>query len=157
MVKRYCEAYRLKKETAPPLRIPTYYSGVKVVIPGVPPNWSNSRYGSHYQRGKDVAYWRDLSYKLAHSARNGARWPLPVKCDPPAPRFIEVDIYKHGPLYDMDGAMSCLKPLVDGLQGALVYRDDDKWLKWLSLPRQHPADEKFSRVEIKIHLVDPRS
>lgn len=146
-----------------PWRIAT---SARVVIPGVPPNWANGR-GHSIVRDLDKARWRDLAWMLAQSARHDAHWPLPVKTDPPGSRWLEVEIHKRRPLYDDDGAVACLKPLIDGCfqaqggtpSGVLAWDDSSAWLALVTPPCdmqrtvELPAQE---RVVFVVHLVDPR-
>ena len=134
----------------------------RVVIPGVPPNWSQHR-GHSIGRDAAKARWRDDAWMLAQSARNAARWPLPVKTDPPAPRWLTVEIYKRSPLYDGDGGVACLKPLIDGCfvgrPGPLAWDDGPAWLALVTPPcdMQHVvATEAQECVVFVVHLVDPR-
>jgi hypothetical protein len=137
-------------------------TSVTVVIPGVPPNWANARFGHHMARHKAMAgrdSWKERAHMLAHSARNEAHWPLPVKTDPPARRYLTAAIFKRLPLYDDDGAVSCLKPLIDGTQGALIVGDSSAWCALVTPPSelQHAvAREDEECVTLTVHLVDPR-
>jgi hypothetical protein len=143
-------------------------TSIRVVIPGVPPNWSQSR-GHAIARDVAKARWRDEAWLLAQSARNAARWPLPVKVDPPAMRYLEVAVYKRSPLFDGDGCVSAIKPLIDGCcgrvlptaapQGVLAWDDSPAWLGLITAPidMQHAvATEAEERVVLVVHLVDPR-
>jgi hypothetical protein len=105
--------------------------------------------------------WRDLATLLARSARAGARWPTTFKADPPVRRYLTVEIHKQRPHYDEDGAVSCLKPLIDGLQGeyGLVWNDGPDWLALITPPNelQRVAQSAAAeRVVLTVHLVDPR-
>lgn len=138
---------------------PTAIRTVAVVeIPGVPQNWSQWR-GSSLARDAAKKPWRELAWYAAQSARNAARWPLPEKVNPPARRYLEVEIHKMRPLYDEDGAVSCLKPLIDGLRDVLLWDDSPAWCGLLTAPvdLQHEVlKQVFQRVIIRVHLVDPR-
>lgn len=128
----------------------------RVVIPGVPDNWSNKRQ-HHMAAHREKALWKDLAWKFGHSARNDARWPLPVKCDPPAPRWLVVTVYKRTPLYDQDGCVSALKPIIDGLKGSLLVDDGPEWCCWAYMPTQVVVGEpREEQVVIEVHLADPR-
>lgn len=141
---------------------PRIQLSARVVIPGVPPNWAQWR-GHSIGRDIDKAGWRDLAYLLAHSARNAARWPYPIKTDPPVRRWLEVAIHKVGQRYDDDGAVACLKPLIDGCfagrPGPLAWDDSPAWLALVTPPcdMQHVvATAAQERVVLVVHLVDPR-
>lgn len=133
-----------------------------VIVPGVPPNWSQWR-GSSLARDAAKGPWRDLARMLAHSGRNAARWPMPVRTDPPARRWLEVEIHKMRPLYDHDGAVSALKPLIDGAfrgrPGPLAWDDGPDWLALITPPSEMQrvaASAAGEHVLLRVHLVDPR-
>jgi len=144
-------------------------TSARVVIPGVPPNWSQWR-GSSIARDRAKREWRELAHVLAMSARHAARWPPPVKCDPPALRYLEVEAYKRRPLYDGDGVVSALKPLVDGAlgrttfpgwtrPGALAWDDSPDWTGLITAPidmQRVASTAAEERVVFVVHLVDPR-
>ncbi len=129
-----------------------------VVVPGVPENWSNLRvHHMVLHRMKDE--WKQRGWYCAQSARNAAGWPLPVKTDPPAPRWMEVEIHKRRPHYDDDGAVSCLKPLVDSMKGVLLVDDSPAWCALITPPSEMQravAKTAEERVVLTLHLVDPR-
>lgn len=130
-----------------------------VEIPGVCPNWSQWR-GNSIMRDAAKKPWRELAWYAGQSARHAARWPLPEKSAPPARRLLEVAIYKMRPFYDEDGAMSSLKPLIDGLVRVLLVDDSPAWCGLLTAPvdLQHEVSVKpMERTVITIHLVDPRN
>jgi hypothetical protein len=114
-----------------------------MTVPGVPPNWSNWR-GSSYARDNAKRPWRELAWKCAQSARNDAHWPLPVKTETPTPRYLEVEIHKLKPFYDDDGAVSCLKSIIDGMQGVLLYRDSPEWSFLMTPP--HDMQKPVTKV-----------
>ena len=129
-----------------------------VIVPGVPANWSQWR-GSSLARDAAKAPWRDLARMLAHSGRNAARWPLPVKTAPPARRWLEVEIHKLRPHFDDDGAVGCLKPIIDGLKGALLVDDSPAWCALITPPSEMQrlaANAASEHVLLRVHLVDPR-
>jgi hypothetical protein len=139
----------------------------RVVIPGVPDNWSQWR-GSSIARDAKKAIWRRTAWLIAQSARNAAGWPLPVKCDPPARRFLAVAVFKHGRLYDEDGCVSALKPLIDGAcgrqagapSGVLAFDDSPAWLGLITAPidmQRVATTGAEERVVLTVHLVDPRT
>jgi len=150
-------------------------TSARVVVPAVPPNWSQSR-GHSARRDAEKAVWRDLAWRMAMSARHAAGWPAPVPCEPPARRYLEVAVYKRRPLYDGDGCVAALKPLIDGAcgrttfpgrngvpgwtrPGALAWDDSPDWLGLITAPadmQRIVATAADERVVLAVHLVDPR-
>lgn len=129
----------------------------RVEVSGVPANWSQHR-GHSQVRDAEKRPWRDRTWFLAQSARNDAGWPLPVRAFPPVQRWLVVQVYKRAPLYDEDGLVSSLKPVIDGLVGVLLVDDGPAWCAWAGMPDQHVVDEeRAERVVIEVHLVDPRA
>jgi hypothetical protein len=130
------------------------FPAATVVVPGLPPNWSQFR-GSSLRRDVAKAEWRDLTWRIAHSERNRVRWPLPLSSDPL--RYLSVQIRKHKPLYDHDGAVSALKPVIDGLKGVLAYDDSPRYLALITPPDQIQTLVTTSpSVVLTVHLADPR-
>lgn len=129
---------------------------VRVVIPGRPPSL-NKRYGHLMARARDVALWRQRSRLLAQSARNEARWPLPVRTDPPVPRWLEIDAYRIGELDPWDNLPGSLKAILDGLSKALIWDDNSKWVRLVRPITPHRvATAAEERTEIVVWLRDPR-
>lgn len=125
-----------------------------VVVPGVPPNWSQFR-GTSRRRDLAKAQWRDLTWRLAQSERNRLRWALPTASDPL--RYLTVQVRKRLPLYDHDGAISCLKGCIDGLQRALVWDDSPRYLAFITSPDQIQTGVSSNPcVVLTVHLSDPR-
>lgn len=134
-----------------------------VIVPGVPPSWPNTRM-NHMQRHAEMSYWKRTTWMLAHSARNAARWPLPVRTDPPSPRWVRFDIHRVH-LLDDDNAWASIKPLLDGLHwagdgafkvGPLLIDDGQKWCSVYALHQHKATLAAQERVVISVHLVDPR-
>lgn len=127
-----------------------------MTIPGVPPNWSNERL-SRWELAAAMAHWKLLANRVAHGARNRAGWPTPIKCDPPAMRRVEFTLYRHD-LLDDDGAFNSMKPVIDGLKGALIWNDGPAWCQTIARPAhplgqvQIPALER-ERTIIRVSLV----
>jgi hypothetical protein len=127
-----------------------------VVIPGRPPSL-NARYGHHMARARETAMWRQRAHLLAGSARVEARWPLPVRCDPPAPRYLEIDCYRVGVLDETDNLPGSVKALVDGCVGTLLVQDNAKWVRLARPIKPHRvATALEERTEIRVWLCDPR-
>lgn len=135
-------------------------------VPGVPPNWANERM-HRMQLAQAYADWKWLVNRLAHGARNRAGWPRPIKTDPPAPRWVEFTQYRYT-LLDGDGVWNSMKPLIDGLKGALVVDDSPTWCLVIARPHplgevQLPSPEAISlglkseraRVVIRVRLMPP--
>lgn len=147
---------------------PAIATSVVVRIPGVPPNWSQWR-GSSIRRDVAKAEWRDLAWMLAMSARNEARWPPPVRCQPAARRFLAIRVHKLLPFYDDDGCLAALKPLVDGAcgrtvlpggtrDGVLAWDDSPAWLGLITRPMdmQHEVESVAEEcVVLTVHLARP--
>lgn len=121
-------------------------------LPGVPPSPNELR--SRSDEIRNTIYWRELTWTLAQSARNSARWPLPVKTQPPAPRWVAFTLYRHGAL-DRDHVPTSITPCLNGLKGVLIWDDGPAWVR-LYRVRQHviPHAERL-RTEIEVHLVRP--
>lgn len=133
--------------------IPKLALAAVVVVPGLTPNWSQFR-GSSLRRDVAKAEWRDLTWRIAQSERNRLRWPLPLVTDPL--RYLTAEIRKRRPLYDHDGAVSALKPLIDGLKAVLVYDDSPRWLALITPPSEIQTIASTPSVVLTIHLRDPR-
>lgn len=94
---------------------------------------------------------------LAQSARNTAGWPLPVRTNPPTPRYLEIDTYRVGELDPIDNGPGSLKALIDGLKGVLIVDDRPAWCLLIGEIRPHRvATAAEERTEFVVHLVDPR-
>jgi hypothetical protein len=125
-----------------------------VIVPGVPPNWSQFR-GSSRRRDIAKAEWRDLTWRLAQSQRNRLHWPMPTAADPL--RYLTVQIYKRPPLFDHDGAVSSIKGHVDGIQRVLVWDDSPRYLAFITPPDQlQTVTANNPCVVLTVHLSDPR-
>jgi hypothetical protein len=135
----------------------------RVVIPGVPPAWPNERLGpmARHSRMKE---WKAFTWTLAHSARNAAHWPLPVRCDPPALRWVRFDLYRRR-LLDADNAVASIKPILDGLHwpgnhpggvGPLLVDDSAAWCALLQVEQHTVELGGQERVVVTVWLVDPR-
>lgn len=125
-----------------------------VVVPGVPPNWSQFR-GTSRRRDLLKAHWRDLTWRQAQSERNRLHWLLPTAADPP--RYLTVDIRKRRPLMDHDGAITALKGCIDGLIHALAYDDSPRYLAFITPPDQlQTLVTSNPCVVLTVHLSDPR-
>jgi hypothetical protein len=78
--------------------------------------------------------WPCVAWILAQSACNAAHWDKPVKTDPPARRWLIAEIHRLRPLYDEDGAVSCLSPPHQRSLGrwckqpGLIWDDSPDWL-----------------------------
>jgi len=87
----------------------------------VPPSWPNRRF--HWARlASQKKAWRGSAQILAQSARNEARWPLPVVWHLFATPRVTI-LLRRVRLLDHDNAYASVKPIVDGLQGALIHSD----------------------------------
>jgi len=104
------------------LAIATY---ARVVIPSVPPAWTNER-GSYMALHVRKDQWKQLAWTLGHSARNEARWP-PLERVEPTRRWVKFDLYRRR-LLDADNATTSIKPCLDGLKGVLIVDDSARWL-----------------------------
>jgi len=140
-------------------------TSARVVIPGVPPAWTNER-GHHMTRHVEMKRWKRDTWLLAHSARNAAHWPLPVRTDPPAPRYVRFDLYRVR-LLDDDNAWASVKCLLDALAwagedlppsmpGPLLVDDRRQWCRVLGVEQHQVPVAAAERVVITVHLVDPR-
>lgn len=129
------------------------HASALVELKGVPANWSNQRL-HHLARHSAMDAWKQMAHMAAQGARNTARWPLPVKVDPPAPRWLEVTLYRHH-LLDEDNLVSSLKPIIDGLKGALLVDDSPAWCR-LIMPEQVkvPITEP-ERTVIRVSVLQP--
>lgn len=134
-----------------------------VIVPGVPPAWPNTRMG-HMQRHSEMSYWKRTAWYLAHSARNRAHWPLPVRTDPPALRWVRFDIHRVH-LLDTDNAWASIKPVLDGLHwpgegpanvGPLLVDDSAKWCCVWAVEQHKAPSAAAEQVVVSVHLVDPR-
>lgn len=134
-------------------------ASARVVIPGRPPSL-NVRYGHFMARHRDqagVGSWKERAYLLAQSARNEAHWPLPVRTDPPAPRYVEIDTYRIGELDPMDNLGGSLKAILDGCSRVLWVDDNSKWVRLVRpIAPHHVATAAEERTEIVVWLADPR-
>lgn len=106
--------------------------------------------------------WKQLVWTLAHSARNEVRWPLPVRCDPPAPRWVHFGLHRHR-LLDQDNAWASIKPLLDALcwpgehpggVGPLLVDDREAWCQVWAVEQHQTSTAE--RTVITVSLVDPR-
>jgi hypothetical protein len=126
---------------------------VVIEIPGVPPNWSNER--MHYMaKHSTMKAWREKATFLARGARAGAGWPtLDKRPEVEALRFVSFTLYKHEPLYDDDGAWSSIKPLLDALQGVLIWKDSPKWVGIREVKQVPIPKKKKECTIIQVSLV----
>jgi hypothetical protein len=136
-----------------------------VTVPGVPPAWTNQR-GHHMQRHAEMARWKHDTWMLAHSARNAAGWPIPVRCAPPAPRYVRFDLWRCHPLDD-DNAWASIKPLLDALAwpgeglppgqpGPLLVDDRREWCRVIAVEQHKAQNEAAEHVVITVWPADPR-
>lgn len=132
----------------------TIATSARVVIPGVPPAWTNQR-GHHMQRHADMKRWKDLAWTLGQSARNEAGWPPLDRVEEPAPRWVAFTLHRHR-LLDTDNAWSSIKPLLDGVKGVLVVDDSPKWCQVLSVAQLQIPPARPEQVVIVVYAVDPR-
>jgi len=101
-------------------------------LEGVPPNWSNVRWGQghDFERQSDVwrakADWKTLTHAVAMSTRHRSWIPAPARSDPR--RRVLITLYRRR-LLDVDGAWSSVKPIIDGLKGALLFDDAQKYIE----------------------------
>lgn len=129
-----------------------------LTIPGCPLNWSNERL-SRFELNAQMQHWKRMAHMKGHGARAGAHWPLPIKVDPPAVRWVEFTLYRHT-LLDDDGAWNSMKPVIDGLKGALLWDDGPAWCQVIARPThplgqvQIPATDR-ERTIIRVSLVCP--
>lgn len=136
-----------------------------VIVPGAPPNWSNER-GHHMARHSEMRRWKHATWMYAHSGRNAARWPMPVRCDPPAPRYVRFDIHRVH-LLDDDNAWASIKPLLDALAwpgegrppsepGPLLVDDSRTWCRVFAVEQYRAQNEAAEHVVIRVWPGDPR-
>lgn len=142
----------------------TLATAVTVEIRGWPGHWCPRNWSNDHRpwRAKhaEVQQWKARAAALALEARLKARWPVPERTRVPEPRYLDVVIWKYMQWpFDADGAVSAVKPLVDGLEGQLIVKDSHKWLRWITpIDRiQRPAKAvNLQRVDLTIYLTDPR-
>ena len=144
----------------------TLATQARLVIPGVPPS-PNARLGhymQHYRIHAGLEGWKRLTWMLAHSARNEAHWPLPVRCDPPAPRWVRFDLHRMR-LLDQDNAWASIKSVLDGLHwpgehpsgmGPLLVDDSTAWCQVWAVEQHQAHLAAEERVVITVDLCDPR-
>jgi hypothetical protein len=125
----------------------------EVIIPGVPPAWTNER-GHHMVLYARKEEWKQLAWTLGHSARNAAHWP-PLDRVEPARRWIRFDVHRHR-LLDADNVVASVKPILDGLKGVLLVDDNERWMGWLGVEQHRAPVASAERVVVSVFLADPR-
>jgi hypothetical protein len=132
---------------------------VVVVIPGRPPS-PNKRRAHFMAQHRDQAgkgSWKERAWMLAQSARNEAGWDLPVRTDPPTPRYLEIETYRKGLLDPADNSPFSLKAILDGLKGVLIVDDAAPRCVLLGPVQPHKVKtEAEERTVIRVYREDPR-
>ena len=98
--------------------------------------------------------WKQLAWRLGHSARNEAHWP-PLERVEPTLRWVRFHLYRHR-LLDADNAVASIKPILDGIKGVLIVDDSEKWMGWLGVEQHKVPLTAAERVVIEVYAVDPR-
>jgi hypothetical protein len=121
----------------------------------VPPSWPNRRLQWYQLAGQKKA-WRGSAHILAQSARNEARWPLPGVWHLFATPRVTI-LLRRVRLLDHDNAYASVKPIVDGLQGALIHSDaPDKCELLVTQERvEHYADQATVVTVTRIARTNP--
>jgi hypothetical protein len=89
-----------------------------LTLAGVPPSWQNWR--GHWKKTWSMKkYWHGRAHLCAQDARNRMQWNLPAKGE----RAVVTIVLHRVKELDHDNAYSSVKPILDGLQEALIYSD----------------------------------
>ena len=112
-----------------------------LTLPGVPPSWQNRR-GHWAKAAREKKLWRVRAHVIAHDARAKKGWNKPA--DEERAR-VEIVLYRVREL-DHDNAYSSVKPILDGLQDALIFSDAPSYCE-LRVRQKH-VDHYLEQVTI---------
>ena len=96
------------------------------------------------------------TWLLAQSARNQAGWNLPVKTNPPVPRWVTVKFFvREQYRRDADNAWAAAKPLIDALKNVLLVDDSFDWCRLYEVEQFGVASANLERTVIDVWLTPP--
>jgi hypothetical protein len=116
------------------------YDEVEFSFVGVPPTWQNRR--NHWAKeAQEKRVWKELTHMHAQSCRNLHQWFLPTQDNPC--RIVTIFLHRVREL-DIDNAYNSIQPILNGLKGALIYDDRQRYcdLSVRQVKVQHYSDQK---------------